>query len=69
MFSRLKKFCYNKIIVISDEKIRLAGVRRVRHDMGRVELLLHGREWRAVCGDYASDTFAKVVCRQLGYPS
>ena len=49
-------------------QIRLAGINRRRYDSGRVEIRL-GRDWGTVCDDNFDANAARVVCRQLRYPS
>ena len=39
-----------------------------QYTAGRVEIF-HSGAWGSVCGDTLTDTFATVVCRQLGYPT
>ncbi|XP_025112202.1 deleted in malignant brain tumors 1 protein-like isoform X2 [Pomacea canaliculata] len=48
--------------------VRLAGIHRTSYQMGRVEIQI-GREWGTVCDDYFNNNAAKVICRQLHYPS
>ncbi|XP_025112203.1 deleted in malignant brain tumors 1 protein-like [Pomacea canaliculata] len=47
---------------------RLSGVHRTRFDRGRLEIRVNGN-WGTVCDDYFNNNAAKVVCRQLRYPS
>ncbi|XP_070176422.1 scavenger receptor cysteine-rich domain-containing protein DMBT1-like isoform X2 [Littorina saxatilis] len=49
-------------------QLRLAGVNRRRFDSGRVEIRV-GRDWGTVCDDNFDANAAKVVCRQLHFPS
>ena len=45
--------------------IRLTGSDPLQ---GRVEVCVNGT-WGSVCNDYWHNSDAKVVCRQLGFPS
>ncbi|XP_025102812.1 deleted in malignant brain tumors 1 protein-like [Pomacea canaliculata] len=53
---------------VLSNQLRLAGTRRTRWDMGRVEMLF-GAEWTAPCVSGLSSSLAKVLCRQMNYPS
>ncbi|XP_025113549.1 deleted in malignant brain tumors 1 protein-like [Pomacea canaliculata] len=55
--------CNSQVIAV-----RLAGIHRTNYQMGRVEIQI-GREWGTVCDDYFTNNSAKVICRQLNYPS
>ncbi|XP_025102889.1 lysyl oxidase homolog 3-like [Pomacea canaliculata] len=48
-------------------QLRLSGKSRINQNMGRVEIKVGG-VWSGVCGSF-SRLSAKVICRQLGYPS
>ncbi|XP_025102816.1 uncharacterized protein LOC112569287 isoform X2 [Pomacea canaliculata] len=47
-------------------QVRLTGKRRTSLNMGQANLLING-EWSMLCD--ISETTAKVICRQAGYPS
>ncbi|PVD27853.1 hypothetical protein C0Q70_13029 [Pomacea canaliculata] len=54
--------------VVLSTQLRLAGTRRTRQDMGRVEILF-GAAWTTPCVSSFSSSLAKVICRQMNYPS
>ena len=67
ILSVLKKqsiFTRNSFLAGTDVLVRLADGDATS---GRVEILYED-QWGTLCHDYFSDTDAKVICRQLGFP-
>ncbi|XP_025102819.1 uncharacterized protein LOC112569288 isoform X1 [Pomacea canaliculata] len=56
------------VCTVVSSQLRLAGTRRTREDMGRVEILF-GAAWTTPCVSTFSSSLAKVLCRQMNFPS